>query len=120
MRTPGTDGPALLSVVDREQLQRASSRGMLDEAEFLSPLRHPRAVRASTATTRSCCRSTGMVHRVDYEPAESTTGLFGGNSNWRGPVWFPVNYLLIESLQKFHRYYGDGFRSSARPAPGRC
>jgi hypothetical protein len=51
----------------------------------------------------------GTEHRVSYEPAESTTGLFGGNSNWRGPVWFPLNYLLIESLQKFHHYYGDDF-----------
>jgi hypothetical protein len=50
-----------------------------------------------------------MEHRVDYEPAESTTGLFGGNSNWRGPVWFPVNFLIIESLQKFHYYLGDRF-----------
>ena len=54
-------------------------------------------------------RSMGIEHRVDYEPAESTTGLFGGNSNWRGPVWFPVNYLLIESLQKFHYFLGDTF-----------
>jgi hypothetical protein len=46
---------------------------------------------------------------VDYEPAESTSGFFGGNSNWRGPVWFPINYLLIEALQKFHRFYGDDF-----------
>ncbi|MGQ0811105.1 MAG: MGH1-like glycoside hydrolase domain-containing protein, partial [Nitrospiraceae bacterium] len=52
----------------------------------------------------------GMDYRVDYEPAESGTGLFGGNSNWRGPVWFPVNYLLIESLQKFHYYLGDGYK----------
>ena len=49
-------------------------------------------------------------HRVDYEPGDSTTALFGGNSNWRGPVWFPLNYLLIESLQKLHHYYGDDFR----------
>ena len=49
-------------------------------------------------------------HGVDYEPAESSTPLFGGNSNWRGPVWFPVNYLLIESLQKFHHYLGENFR----------
>jgi hypothetical protein len=49
-------------------------------------------------------------HRVDYEPAESSTGLFGGNSNWRGPVWFPVNYLLIESLQKFYHYFGDSLQ----------
>ncbi len=52
----------------------------------------------------------GREHRVDYEPAESSTGLFGGNSNWRGPIWFPVNYLLIESLQKFHHYYGDDLK----------
>jgi hypothetical protein len=51
-----------------------------------------------------------MEHRVDYEPAESSSGLFGGNSNWRGPIWFPVNFLLIESLQKFHHYLGDEFR----------
>ena len=51
-----------------------------------------------------------MEHRVDYEPGESTTGLFGGNSNWRGPIWFPVNYLLVESLQKFHHYFGDDFK----------
>jgi hypothetical protein len=47
---------------------------------------------------------------VRYQPAESDSGLFGGNSNWRGPIWFPVNYLLIESLQKFHHYYGDDFK----------
>ncbi len=52
----------------------------------------------------------GGEYRVDYEPAESSTGLFGGNSNWRGPIWFPVNYLLIESLQKFHHYLGDDFK----------
>ena len=50
------------------------------------------------------------MHAVDYQPAESTTDIFGGNSNWRGPVWFPLNFLLIESLQKFHYYYGDSFR----------
>ncbi|MBI4588384.1 MAG: hypothetical protein HY725_06065 [Candidatus Rokubacteria bacterium] len=55
-------------------------------------------------------RVDGMEHRVDYEPAESSTGLFGGNSNWRGPVWVPINYLLIEALQKFHHFYGDGLK----------
>ena len=55
-------------------------------------------------------RVDGSEYRVDYEPGESTTGLFGGNSNWRGPIWFPVNYLLIESLQKFHHYLGDDFK----------
>jgi hypothetical protein len=52
----------------------------------------------------------GHSSRVEYEPAESATGVFGGNSNWRGPIWFPVNYLLIESLQKFHYYYGEDFK----------
>ena len=52
----------------------------------------------------------GMDLTVRYQPAESDTGLFGGNSNWRGPIWFPVNFLIIESLQKFHHYYGDDFR----------
>jgi hypothetical protein len=52
----------------------------------------------------------GGQYRVDYDPAESTSGVFGGNSNWRGPVWFPVNFLLIESLQKLHHYYGNDFK----------
>jgi hypothetical protein len=51
----------------------------------------------------------GIEHRVAYEPAESRSGLFGGNSNWRGPIWFPVNFLLIESLQKFHYFLGDAY-----------
>ena len=90
---------------------------MLDEDEFLSP-HGIRALSRYHASTRTCSTSMGTEHRVDYEPAESTTGLFGGNSNWRGPVWFPVNYLLIESLQKFHFYPATTSRSSARPAPG--
>jgi hypothetical protein len=60
-----------------------------------------------------------MEYRVDYEPAESGTGLFGGNSNWRGPIWFPVNYLLIESLQKFHHYLGDDFKVECPTGSGR-
>jgi hypothetical protein len=56
---------------------------------------------------RMILRVNGMEYRVDYEPGESCTGVFGGNSNWRGPIWFPVNFLLIESLQKFHHYLGD-------------
>jgi hypothetical protein len=61
----------------------------------------------------------GSEYRVDYEPAESSTGLFGGNSNWRGPVWFPVNFLLIESLQKFHHYFGDAFQVEFPRGSGR-
>ena len=51
----------------------------------------------------------GSVHEVRYEPGESSTGLFGGNSNWRSPIWFPINLLIVEALQKFHHYYGDDF-----------
>jgi len=82
---------------------------MLDEAEFLSP----HGIRALSRHHREhpyVFNADGMAHRVDYEPAESSSALFGGNSNWRGPVWFPVNYLLIESLQKFHWFLGDGLR----------
>jgi hypothetical protein len=60
-----------------------------------------------------------MDYRVDYEPAESSTGLFGGNSNWRGPIWFPVNYLLIESLQKFHFFLGDNFKVECPTGSGK-
>src|SRR5262249_48710522 len=84
-------------------------RRMLDETEFLSPY----GVRALSRHHREhpytvTCH--GAVLTVSYQPAESDSGLFGGNSNWRGPVWFPVNYLIIESLQKFHHYYGDDFK----------
>jgi hypothetical protein len=98
----------LLSLVNRRQLRRVLAR-MLDETEFFSDygvralsryhLDHPYEVSVD-----------GHVSQVEYEPAESTQGLFGGNSNWRGPIWFPVNYLLIESLQKFHHYYGEDFK----------
>jgi hypothetical protein len=61
----------------------------------------------------------GNQYRVDYEPAESSTGLFGGNSNWRGPIWLPLNYLLIESLQKFHYFHGDGLKVEYPTGSGR-
>ncbi|HLZ51417.1 MAG TPA: hypothetical protein VKP61_11735 [Candidatus Acidoferrum sp.] len=98
----------LLSLANRKQLKRILSR-MLDETEFLSPygvrslsryhLDHPYEVQVND-----------HISRVDYEPAESTSGLFGGNSNWRGPIWFPLNYLLVEALQKYHHYYGEDFK----------
>ncbi len=90
-----------------DRLQRILG-AMLDEDEFLSPY----GIRASRASTRPPVHARAgrrREHRVDYEPAESSTGLFGGNSNWRGPIWFPVNFLLVESLQKFHHYLGDAF-----------
>ncbi|PSB06853.1 glucosidase, partial [filamentous cyanobacterium CCP2] len=82
---------------------------MLDEQEFLSDY-GIRSVSRFHADHPYIFEAGGQEHRVDYVPAESTTGLFGGNSNWRGPIWFPVNYLLIESLQQFHHYLGDDFK----------
>ncbi|PZO43551.1 MAG: glucosidase [Shackletoniella antarctica] len=82
---------------------------LLDEAEFLSPY-GIRALSKHHAEQPYTFTVDGREYRVDYEPAESASGLFGGNSNWRGPIWFPVNYLMIESLQKFHYYLGDSYR----------
>jgi hypothetical protein len=108
MITPGEGERRLLSIVDSEQLRRIL-KVMLDENEFLSPY----GIRAVSRIHRDhpyILRANGTEYRVDYEPGESSTGLFGGNSNWRGPIWFPVNLLLIESLQKFHHYLGDEFK----------
>ncbi len=98
----------LLAILDEERLRRLL-RVMFDEREFLSPYgirslskyheEHPLIVNMN-----------GQEYRVDYEPAEARNNLFGGNSNWRGPVWIPINYLIIESLQLFHFFYGDEYR----------
>jgi len=98
----------LLSIPARDRLLRVL-RYMLDENEFLSPY-GIRALSKYHEAYPYSLQMDGETHSVDYEPAESTTGLFGGNSNWRGPVWFPVNFLIIESLQKYHYYYGDDFK----------
>jgi hypothetical protein len=98
----------LLSLANRKQLKRILCR-MLDETEFLSP----HGVRALSRYHEDHpyeVEVNGHTSKVDYEPAESNTGVFGGNSNWRGPIWFPVNYLLIESLQKYHHYFGEDFK----------
>jgi len=98
----------LLSIVERDKLVRVL-RFLLDENEFLSPY-GIRAVSRFHHDHPYVFNVNGHEHRVDYEPAESSTGLFGGNSNWRGPIWYPVNFLLLESLQKFHHYFGDQLR----------
>jgi len=98
----------LLSIVDPERLRIILAR-MLDESEFLSP-HGIRAVSRFHKDHPMAMDVDGREYRLDYEPAESTTGLFGGNSNWRGPVWFPINYLLIEALQKFDYYLGPDFK----------
>jgi hypothetical protein len=108
MNTTGMGERRLLSIVNAGQLRRVL-RFMLDENEFLSPY-GLRAVSRVHKDQPYRLPVNGAEYRVDYEPGESGTGLFGGNSNWRGPIWFPVNYLLIESLQKFHHYLGDDFK----------
>jgi hypothetical protein len=98
----------LLSLVPRKRLIRILRR-MLDENEFLS-LGGIRSISKFHQDNPFVLRLDGMEYRVDYEPAESKTALFGGNSNWRGPVWIPINYLFVEALRKYHRYYGDSLK----------
>ena len=107
----------ILSIVDRDQLGRLLTR-MLDEDEFLSP-HGIRSLSREHAAQPYSLRLNGVEYRVDYEPAESTSGLFGGNSNWRGPIWFPINYLIVEALQKFHYFYGDDFKVEMPTGSGR-
>ena len=107
MKTPGDGERRLLAIMDTERLRRVL-QVMLDEKEFLSSY----GIRAISAIHRDhpyTLAVAGQEYQVRYEPAESSSGLFGGNSNWRGPIWFPINYLLIEALQKFHHYLGDDF-----------
>jgi hypothetical protein len=101
-------GRRLLAVPSRDKLLRVV-RVMLDEKEFLSP----HGLRSMSAVHREhpcVIKLNGREFQTHYAPGESDTDLFGGNSNWRGPVWFPLNYLLIESLEKYHHYYGDSFQ----------
>jgi hypothetical protein len=117
MRTPGMGERRLLSIATQDQL-RQILKYMLDEREFFSPY----GIRALSQYHREHpyrLPVNGTDHRVDYEPAESSTGLFGGNSNWRGPIWFPVNFLLVESLQKFHYYLGDAFKVECPTGSGK-
>src|SRR5690606_35956040 len=105
MFTPNKGQRRMIALVKEDQLRRILQT-MLSEEHFLSPYglrslskyhqQHPYHFHVD-----------GKTFSIQYEPAESETGMFGGNSNWRGPIWFPVNYLIIESLQKFHYYYGD-------------
>jgi hypothetical protein len=108
MQVPGRENRRILALVNEERLRRVLHY-MLSEAEFLSDY----GIRALSRFHKNApffLDFSGEIYRVDYEPAESTTGLFGGNSNWRGPIWFPLNYLLIESLQKYDFYYGENFK----------
>ncbi len=116
-QTTGKGMRRLLSLVNRGQLESVL-RYMFDESEFLSPY-GIRAISRFHKDNPYVMRVNGTEHRVDYEPAESSTGLFGGNSNWRGPVWFPINFLLLEALQKFHHFYGDSLKVELPTGSGR-
>ena len=97
-----------MTIANRKKLERIY-RYVFDENEFLSPY----GVRALSKFHRDhpfVLNMDGQSHAVDYEPGESNSGLFGGNSNWRGPVWFPMNFLLIESMQRVDYYYGQSFK----------
>jgi hypothetical protein len=105
---PGMKQRHLLSLL-RGHRMKCLRRRMLDETEFLSEF-GVRAISRHHLEHPYEFHTNGNTMSVGYQPAESNSGLFGGNSNWRGPIWMPVNYLLIESLQKFHHYYGDDFK----------
>jgi hypothetical protein len=106
--TPGFNGRRLLSLVNEDKLRRILTR-MLDEERFLGP-HGIRSISRVHLDQPYECIVEGTTYRVQYEPAESTTGMFGGNSNWRGPVWFPVNLLIVRALLQHYRYYGDDFK----------
>jgi hypothetical protein len=104
---PGVGERRLLALVRGHRMKRLLKR-MLDPEEFLSD-HGIRSVSRYHFEHPYMLQVGGREYAVHYEPGESSTGLFGGNSNWRGPIWFPINFLLIEALQRFHHYYGDDF-----------
>jgi hypothetical protein len=114
---PGRGERRLLSLLRGHRMKRLLRR-VLDETEFLSEY-GVRALSKAHEREPYTFWTSGMAHSVRYQPAESDSGLFGGNSNWRGPIWFPVNYLLIESLQKFHHYYSDHFKVECPTGSGK-
>jgi hypothetical protein len=116
-REAGMNGRSMLSVADEEKLRRILSR-MLDEQEFLSPY-GIRSLSRHHEREPYIFHYNGTEFRVDYWPAESKSGLFGGNSNWRGPIWFPVNVLLLRTLLVLFTYFGDNFKVECPTGSGR-
>ncbi|MDX2148073.1 MAG: glucosidase [Planctomycetota bacterium] len=117
---PGSEPPAqhrLLAIPTRERLIRVVER-LMDESEFLSPF-GVRSISKFHAENPYVFRLADQEHRVDYTPGESTSSLFGGNSNWRGPIWFPLNFLLVEALERYHHFYGDDLRVEFPRGTGR-
>jgi hypothetical protein len=110
-------GRRLLAIPSRARLERVLHY-LLDENEFLSPF----GIRSLSRFHKDhpyVCWTGGRENRVAYVPGDSDSGMFGGNSNWRGPVWFPVNYLLIEALERYHYFYGDSLRVECPTGSGR-
>jgi hypothetical protein len=116
-RVCGEDNRHLLSLLRGHRMKALLSR-MLDETQFLSD-RGVRSLSKVHAGKPFYFTTQGSTYDVAYWPAESRSRLFGGNSNWRGPVWMPLNYLIIEALQKFHYYYGDDFKIECPAGSGK-
>jgi hypothetical protein len=117
---PGHLGVAergIIALLNPERLRRVLEK-MLDENEFLSPY-GIRSLSRFHEKNPFILNVQGQEYRVDYLPAESNTGMFGGNSNWRGPVWMPVNVMLIRALLNFYAYYGDGFKIECPTGSGK-
>jgi hypothetical protein len=113
----GVNERGIVALLNPERLRRVLSK-MLDENEFLGPY-GLRALSKFHERNPYILRVGGQEYRVDYLPAESNTGMFGGNSNWRGPVWMPVNMMLIRALLNFYLYYGDNFKIECPTGSGR-
>jgi hypothetical protein len=114
---PGFAGSYLMALLNENRMRRILKR-MLDEEEFLSPF-GIRSLSRSYANHPYEINLEGQSLRIDYEPAESTTGAFGGNSNWRGPIWFPINFLIIRALLNLYGYYGNVFKVECPTGSGK-
>jgi hypothetical protein len=116
-RKPGVAGRRLGSILDESKLRRVLAK-LLDEEEFLSPF-GIRSLSRYHADQPYVMQAGGHEYRVSYLPAESDTGMFGGNSNWRGPIWMPVNALIVRALLQYYLYYGDDFTVECPTGSGR-
>ncbi len=115
VREHGEHTHRLLAIPTRARLLRVLSR-LLDEREFLSPF----GIRSLSAIYEEHpykLQLDGEEYSIGYDPGESTTGLFGGNSNWRGPIWLPMNYLIIEALERYYHFYGDDLKVECPTGP---
>ena len=110
---PGKQGYRLMTIVDQTMLERILSR-LLDTGQFLSEYGVRSLSKEHQASPFQC-----DGNLIAYEPAESTSPIYGGNSNWRGPIWFPINFLIIQALREFHRFFGDTFRVELPTGSGR-